>query len=419
MPGEIAEQGAVMGNAEHLAVLRQGAERWNAWRSGNSSLRPDLAGLDLTAASLGETLLVGADLNRADLNQADLSRTNLSRANLNRANLSGALLGGSELSEADLSGANLSRANLSNAILTGANLSRANLSEAVLNRANLSHATLSLANLTKATGDHINLGQAVLSGALLRETTFGHGDLAAADLSGADIARAYLADAALAAANLRSADLRGANLRGARLNNANLSLADLSQSNLIAADLSGADLTGANLRGADLTLANLSNAELTNVVWQLKQMRGRFLGIRGLDSCYGNALFKRAAADQDFLDTLEEHLKGTRRMALFRIWGVIDYGRSLLRVALLSFGLAGLYGLIYRVFPQILDYKNSAKTWFTPYYFSIVTYTTLGFGDIKPKTLAGELVVSSEVILGYTTLGLLLAVLAQNIARRS
>ena len=67
----------------------------------------------------------------------------------------------------------------------------------------------------------------------------------------------------------------------------------------------------------------------------------------------------------------------------------------------------------------LLDYKDSAKTWFTPFYFSIVTYTTLGFGDVKPKTLAGELVVSSEVILGYTTLGLLLSVLAQNIARRS
>ncbi len=106
-------------------------------------------------------------------------------------------------------------------------------------------------------------------------------------------------------------------------------------------------------------------------------------------------------------------------MALFRAWGLIDYGRSLLRVAIVSFGLAGLYGVIYRVFPQILDYKDSAKTWFTPFYFSIVTYTTLGFGDIKPKTLAGELVVSSEVILGYTTLGLLLSVLAQNIARRS
>jgi hypothetical protein len=148
-------------------------------------------------------------------------------------------------------------------------------------------------------------------------------------------------------------------------------------------------------------------------------MRGRYLGVRGLDSCYGNALFKRAAEDQDFLDTLEAHLRGTRGMALFRAWSVIDYGRSLLRVAILSFGLAGLYGAIYRIFPQILNYKDSAKTWFTPYYFSIVTYTTLGFGDVTPKTLIGELVVSSEVILGYTTLGLLLSVLAQNIARRS
>ena len=137
-------------------------------------------------------------------------------------------------------------------------------------------------------------------------------------------------------------------------------------------------------------------------------MRGCYLGIRGLDSCFGNALFKRAAADQEFIDTLEAHLKGTRRMALFRAWGLIDYGRSLLRVAAISFGLAAIYGVIYRIFPQILDYKDSANTWFTPYYFSIVTYTTLGFGDVRPASLAGEIIVSSKVILGYTTLGLLL-----------
>ena len=148
-------------------------------------------------------------------------------------------------------------------------------------------------------------------------------------------------------------------------------------------------------------------------------MRGCYLGIRGLDSCFGNALFKRAAADQDFIDTLEAHLKGTRRMALFRAWGLIDYGRSLSRVAAISFAVAAIYGAIYRIFPDILDWRNSANSWFTPYYFSIVTYTTLGFGDVKPTTLAGEIIVSSEVILGYTTLGLPLSVLAQSIARRS
>jgi len=86
-------------------------------------------------------------------------------------------------------------------------------------------------------------------------------------------------------------------------------------------------------------------------------------------SCFGNALFKRAAAEQDYLDTLEAHLKGTRGMALFRAWGLIGYGRSLLRVATISFGLAAIYGAIYRIFPHILDYKDSANTWFTPYIF--------------------------------------------------
>jgi hypothetical protein len=54
--------------------------------------------------------------------------------------------------------------------------------------------------------------------------------------------------------------------------------------------------------------------------------------------------------------------------------------------------LAALYGAHLSNFPHVLDYKDSANTWFTPYYFSIVTYTTLG---------------------------LLLSVLAQSIARRS
>jgi hypothetical protein len=49
-----------------------------------------------------------------------------------------------------------------------------------------------------------------------------------------------------------------------------------------------------------------------------------------------------------------------------------------------------------------MDYGERCRTWFTPFYFSIVTYTTLGFGDVKPATLIGEIIVSTEVILGYT-----------------
>ncbi len=77
-----------------------------------------------------------------------------------------------------------------------------------------------------------------------------------------------------------------------------------------------------------------------------------------------------------------------------------------------------LYGLIYSHWPEMVNYGRP-PTWFTPFYFSIVTYTTLGFGDVVPATVTGEVVVSTEVILGYVTLGLLLAVLAEKLARRS
>ena len=122
--------------------------------------------------------------------------------------------------------------------------------------------------------------------------------------------RSNLSLANFTGATLSDADLSGTSLSGALLRGANLSGAKLGSANLSGADLDTADLNGANLNGSNFGLANLSNAQLTGVHWQLRTMRGGYLGIRGLDSCFGNALFKRAAADQDFLDTLEAHLKG-------------------------------------------------------------------------------------------------------------
>ena len=51
-------------------------------------------------------------------------------------------------------------------------------------------------------------------------------------------------------------------------------------------------------------------------------------------------------------------------------------------------------------------------TWFTFYYYSIVTFTTLGFGDIVPKNILAEILVTIEVILGYIMLGGLISIFA-------
>jgi sorbitol-specific phosphotransferase system component IIC len=88
-------------------------------------------------------------------------------------------------------------------------------------------------------------------------------------------------------------------------------------------------------------------------------------------------------------------------------------------VVLFASMLICIFGAVYSHSSGMLSFGDRCPTGFTPYYFSIVTYTTLGFGDVKPNNLPGEILVSTEVIMGYVTLGLLLAVLADKIARRS
>ena len=148
-------------------------------------------------------------------------------------------------------------------------------------------------------------------------------------------------------------------------------------------------------------------------------MRGRYQGIRGLSSCYGNRIFVRDASDQDYLDTIEDQLHTRWGRFWFWLWGLTDYGRSLMSVVVFASFLIFGFGSVYARSPGMIAAGGRQPTPFTPYYFSIVTYTTLGFGDVKPNNLAGEILVSIEVILGYVTLGLLLAVLGDKVARRS
>jgi uncharacterized protein YjbI with pentapeptide repeats len=117
-------------------------------------------------------------------------------------------------------------------------------------------------------------------------------NLGAADLAGADLAGANLLKADLAGAHLGGADLRGAHLFGAQLVGANLNAVQLDRADLGWANLTDATLLSAELNGADLSCALLTGANLAHVVWDRRQMRGKYHGIRGLDSCYGNALLR-------------------------------------------------------------------------------------------------------------------------------
>jgi len=184
-----------MANEEHVAILKQGVEVWNAWREQHPDIRPNLMGL-----TLKDFNLTGVNLANADLFGATLVRGNLTNANLGNACL---------------------RQTIFNPIdLSGADLQDANLIEAYLGNANLSEA-----------------------------------DLEGANLDGVYLVGANLTGARFHCANLSGADLRDANLSGADLNNANLSSADLSRANLSNTFMQDVCLNNANLHDADLSNA--------------------------------------------------------------------------------------------------------------------------------------------------------------------
>jgi uncharacterized protein YjbI with pentapeptide repeats len=186
-----------MANQEHLDILKQGVEAWNAWRNEHPEVQPDLHGANLHDANLRGADLSGAHLTDANLSYADLTFTNLIYANLDGAHLIDANLIDANLAGAYLSYANLSDANLTDANLKGTDLTNAKLTSAILHLAILSYANLSYANLRDA-----RLNGAKLTGAHLKGT-----NLKGANLNGADLTNANLKGAFVGSTSFADVDL--------------------------------------------------------------------------------------------------------------------------------------------------------------------------------------------------------------------
>lgn len=202
-----------MANDAHVALLKDGAQAWNAWRKQNASVQPDLSG-------------------------ADLAGSNLINANLDNANMAGAVLRTS---------------NLSNASLNDAHLQGADLSEVYVFRSYALSANFEKANLRRSAFEQSNLRGANLRGTVLQSAYLYRTNLADTDITGAD----------LRGATLREANLYRTNLASAKLSNAVLERASFVECNLENADISGCHVYGISAWGLNLQGAKQSNLVIT------------------------------------------------------------------------------------------------------------------------------------------------------------
>ena len=307
-------------------------------------------------------------------------------------------LKGVYLAGEDLSGMNLSGADLSGADLTGANLSGARLFKATLKRTTLLNANLKKTELTGAD----------LTEAVLEEVDASQVGLGMACLEGAHLFRANLEEGTLSMANFEGADLRSACLRNSRIREAKLV---------------GADLTNADFRGADMALSSVDGATFNNADMRETRLRlvngfesAKWIGVDIRDVNFAGAYrLRRFIMDQNFIKEFRaaSRLSG---MIYYLWWITSDCGRSMFRwciwIAVEAFFFAWLYTFV------SVDYGDH-PTRLSPLYYSVVTLTSLGYGDVSPASLPAQVVAMIEVITGYIMLGGLLSIFSSKIARRA
>lgn len=112
---------------DYRAILAQGIEHWNRWRSHH----PDSTCI-LESADLRQDNLVGGNFRGVKFKAANLQKVDLTDADLTNADLTGVDLTGANLSNTILYGANLSGANLAKAFLDNTDLRTAHLTDAWL-----------------------------------------------------------------------------------------------------------------------------------------------------------------------------------------------------------------------------------------------------------------------------------------------
>src|SRR5258706_5813865 len=136
-----------MENQNHLSILLQGVEVWNAWRTKDSSIEPDLRGAnigplnleginfryvhlekaDLSGVCLKNSTIEGSYLQEAMIYRADLSGCVMNRTHLEKANILKSDLRGVQLWDVDLRGAHIYETHLEGAELNGVRLGGADL----------------------------------------------------------------------------------------------------------------------------------------------------------------------------------------------------------------------------------------------------------------------------------------------------
>lgn len=247
--------------------------------------------------------------------------------------------------------------------------------------------------------------------------------------------------------DMRNADLYRAKMTNAHLFNINLEGASLMKANLCDANLHCANLHNCNLLGAKLIGTRMDHVKIGSHVQQeaiavKAEKQKDFVSAKDhyeqSEEIYRNL---RKAMEADGLYELagycshKEHVmhrkqfpKYSKRRLLSKLVDVFcGYGESPVNVISFSLGLILVCAILFFLFgiqsadgvialSTDLTWQQNISNFFSAIYFSVVTFTTLGYGDIQPIGFS-RFIATIEAFVGSFALALYVVVFMRKNSR--
>lgn len=289
-----------------------------------------------------------------------------------------------------------------------------------------------------------NLKKVVLKNMRLEKAALEKANLSQADLSGVHLFDSALDGADLLGANMSECDLSHCSLKGCDFTKTNLSRARLWN-----VSLSNANLTEADLSGADLWNTNLFNVKLwhTDFCGTKSLSRSSFAGeskvfdnprineagelsaeqsYRDLKQYFINNGMYNDASWASFKEKTMERLgfkkKGDWSYFPSLVMNILcGYGEKPYRIILTALSTILLFALFY-FFSGAIErpgYPSYSIPWFDYIYYSTITFTTVGYGDLVPKPFClFRLMAAIEAFSGVFVTGLFIFTLARKYSAR-
>ncbi|WP_275882117.1 pentapeptide repeat-containing protein [Halorhabdus sp. BNX81] len=400
---------------------------------------------NLTGVELVDGVFREGDFEKAVLRDADASKSDLRFTTFEQANLR----------DANLNEANLFRSNLKNAKLPFASLERA-----LLRRANLNEANLSDAKLVDASANDSDLENANLSESTLKNSSFTD-----ASLKKTNINLAELDDANFQRADLEQSDLSMSSCSGTNFESSNLNYVDADGTNFTDARLYKARLQDIYITGStDFGDRCFYDKEAGPIEYHsslYKRLINSFNRFRYWMKITPNKteepvedlsraqhiyrIYERLHRENSLIDGIssnfvkakyaQQRLKLAKNQWLgwldlsARRW-TMQYGESPWRIIGTSLFIIGLFALLYPLSGGVITsgdgiaheiispfdislYDAPVGGWLLSVYFSTVTFTTLGFGDVSPNGALAQTLAAAESFMGAILLALFVAVVAR------